>query len=78
MTRGKSLAFLAAVAVVFMIATATAAEQVTTLAGMGKKLRIDKEQISVSGISSGGFMAHQFHVAHSANVRGAGIIAGGP
>ena len=38
MTRGKSLAFLAAVAVVFMIATATAAEQVTTLAGMGKKL----------------------------------------
>ena len=23
-------------------------------------------------------MAHQFHVAHSANVRGAGIIAGGP
>jgi poly(3-hydroxybutyrate) depolymerase len=33
---------------------------------------------SVSGISSGGFMAVQFHVAHSGIVRGAGVIAGGP
>jgi poly(3-hydroxybutyrate) depolymerase len=33
---------------------------------------------SVSGISSGGFMAVQFHVAHSRIVRGAGVIAGGP
>jgi poly(3-hydroxybutyrate) depolymerase len=33
---------------------------------------------SVSGISSGGFMAVQFHVAHSRVVRGAGVIAGGP
>ncbi len=78
MTRLKSLAFLITATAVFMIATATAAEQVTTLANMGKKLKIDKEQISVSGISSGGFMAHQFHVAHSADLKGAGIIAGGP
>lgn len=41
-------------------------------------LHIDRQSISVSGISSGGFMAHQFHVAHSANVMGAGIVAGGP
>src|SRR5829696_611936 len=33
--------------------------------------------ITVSGISSGGFFAHQFHVAYSKLVNGAGIIAGG-
>lgn len=36
------------------------------------------EQTSVSGISSGGFMATQFHVAFSAQLSGAGIVAGGP
>ncbi|KYR01545.1 polyhydroxybutyrate depolymerase [Tieghemostelium lacteum] len=35
-------------------------------------------QITVSGISSGGFFAVQFHVAFSSIVEGAGIIAGGP
>eukprot|EP01121_Diplochlamys_sp_Union-15-3_P018176 TRINITY_DN6572_c0_g1_i2.p1 TRINITY_DN6572_c0_g1~~TRINITY_DN6572_c0_g1_i2.p1 ORF type:complete len:329 (-),score=49.08 TRINITY_DN6572_c0_g1_i2:23-1009(-) len=34
--------------------------------------------LSVSGVSSGGAMAVQFHVAHSASVIGAGIIAGVP
>ena len=33
---------------------------------------------TVSGISSGGFMAVQFHVAHSSTVKGAGVLAGGP
>lgn len=41
-------------------------------------LKIDKTNISVSGISSGAFMAHQFHVAHSAHIMGVGIVAGGP
>ncbi len=41
-------------------------------------VNIDPDQISVSGISSGGFMAHQFHVAHSEHIMGAGIVAGGP
>lgn len=41
-------------------------------------LNLDPQGISVSGISSGGFMAHQFHVAHSRHLMGAGIIAGGP
>jgi hypothetical protein len=41
-------------------------------------LCIDEAGVSVSGISSGGFMAHQFHVAHSARVMGAAIFAGGP
>jgi poly(3-hydroxybutyrate) depolymerase len=40
--------------------------------------RIDGSAISVSGISSGAFMAVQYHVAHSARVMGAGVVAGGP
>jgi len=42
-------------------------------------LSINPSEISVSGLSSGGFMAVQVHVAHSATFkRGAGIVAGGP
>jgi len=33
---------------------------------------------TVSGVSSGGFMAVQMHVAYSADVNGAAVIAGGP
>ena len=33
---------------------------------------------TVSGLSSGGFMAHQMHVAYSSTVTGAGIVAAGP
>ena len=33
---------------------------------------------TVSGLSGGAFFATQFHVAHSAIVHGAGILAGGP
>ncbi len=39
---------------------------------------IDMDGITVSGVSSGGYMAQQFHVAHSATVTGAAILAGGP
>ena len=43
------------------------------------QLNIDKTQTSVSGLSSGGFMAVQLHVGHSATfAKGAGIVAGGP
>ncbi len=42
-----------------------------------KAYNIDPGQISVSGLSSGGYMAVQFHVAYSSLIRGAGIIAGG-
>src|SRR5215212_5709951 len=48
----------------------------------GQKLQpvpnLDRSAITVSGLSSGGFMAHQFHIAYSKLVTGAGIIAGGP
>jgi poly(3-hydroxybutyrate) depolymerase len=38
---------------------------------------VDPEKVSISGISSGAFMANQFHIAHSALIMGAGIVAGG-
>ncbi len=42
-------------------------------------LNIDVAQTSVSGISSGGYMAVQLHVAYSGTFKkGAGVIAGGP
>ena len=42
-------------------------------------LNIDKTQTTVSGLSSGGYMAVQLHVAYSATFKkGAGIVAGGP
>lgn len=41
-------------------------------------LQVDLRQTTVSGLSSGGFMAAQFAVAYSATVSGAGIVAGGP
>jgi poly(3-hydroxybutyrate) depolymerase len=34
--------------------------------------------VTVSGLSAGGYMAVQVHVAHSSRVAGAGVIAGGP
>jgi poly(3-hydroxybutyrate) depolymerase len=41
-------------------------------------LNIDLAQTTVSGISSGAFMAVQFGVAHSTSVRGIAATAGGP
>jgi poly(3-hydroxybutyrate) depolymerase len=41
-------------------------------------LRLDAASVTVSGLSSGGFFAHQFHVAFSGTVVGAAILAGGP
>lgn len=38
----------------------------------------DAAEVTVSGVSSGGFMAVQFHVAHSGRVKGVGVVAGGP
>lgn len=39
---------------------------------------VDLSQSSVSGLSSGAYMAGQFHVAFSQTLIGAGIVAGGP
>ncbi len=42
------------------------------------KLAANLPQSSVSGLSSGAFMAAQIQVAHSNDIVGAGIVAGGP
>jgi len=42
------------------------------------QLPIDPATVTVSGISSGGSMATQFHVAHSSLVQGAGLVAASP
>lgn len=41
-------------------------------------LSLDPNSVTVSGLSSGGFFAHQFHIAYSGTVTGAAILAGGP
>ncbi|MGJ7917358.1 PHB depolymerase family esterase [Massilia sp. LXY-6] len=43
------------------------------------KYNVSVNDVSVSGLSSGGYMAVQMHFAYSATVRkGAGVVAGGP
>lgn len=42
------------------------------------RLAIDHERVSVSGLSSGGWMANQFHIAFSSAIMGAGVLAAGP
>lgn len=53
------------------------AAETVSLASL-RGLKIDTDSISLSGVSSGAFMAHQFHVIHSRHINGVGIIAGGP
>ena len=42
------------------------------------KLNIDLNQVTISGLSSGGYMAVQLHVAYSNTFKGVGVVAGGP
>ena len=42
------------------------------------RLNIAPDSLTVSGISSGGYMAVQYQVAYSKSIAGAGVIAGGP
>lgn len=42
-----------------------------------KGFNVKPGETTVSGLSSGAFMAHQLHVAHSDVIQGAGIFAGG-
>jgi poly(3-hydroxybutyrate) depolymerase len=43
-----------------------------------KRYNININETTISGLSAGGFMAHQFHLAHSDIINGVAIIAGGP
>jgi predicted esterase len=68
----KGLAAAAAMAFGAHACTATAAVPLPSLGA-------NPAEVSVSGLSAGGFMAVQLHVAYSATFkRGAGVVAGGP
>lgn len=41
-------------------------------------LHADVRELTVSGVSSGGYMAVQLHVAHSSRIRGVAALAAGP
>jgi len=47
-------------------------------ADSANSFRIDADRVTVSGISSGAYMAGQLHVAYSGLFSGAGLLAGGP
>lgn len=68
-----TIAFLRALAAAAAFASSTAFAAVAL-----PQLVIDKAQITVSGLSSGGFLAHQLGVAHSSTFSGVGVFAGGP
>ena len=42
------------------------------------RLKLDPAGLTVSGISAGGYMAVQFHVAYSGSVAGAAVLSAGP
>jgi poly(3-hydroxybutyrate) depolymerase len=66
-----------ALAVLAVSACSRSADDPATAARL-PKLPIDPATVTVSGISSGGAMATQFHVAYSSLVQGAGVLASGP
>ena len=68
--RRRHARFAAALLALAYAADAGAAERLGALP-------IDPSQVSVAGLSSGAFMANQIHIAHSADVMGAAMIAGG-
>lgn len=46
--------------------------------GLSSRQTHAAQTLTVSGLSSGGYFAHQFHVANSSWVKGAAVLAGGP
>ncbi len=65
-------------AIAMMMANASSKKPHDSPAKANKQLQLELSNISVSGVSSGGYMANQFHLAHSDWVDKVGIIAAGP
>lgn len=61
----------AALALLLSVTSACAADRLPALGA-------DAATFTVSGVSSGGYMAVQMHVAHSSRIRGVGALAAGP
>lgn len=61
-----------------LLAAACSSEEPQELESGLNVLDIDPFRLTVSGISSGGYMANQFHLAYGDRVQGAAILAAGP
>jgi len=70
----KGLHGVAAVLLALVVTAGPARSEAVPL----PSLNVAIGETSVSGLSSGGYMAVQFEVAFSSSVKGAGVIAGGP
>ncbi|MGF1641439.1 MAG: hypothetical protein ACFCUO_10875 [Rhodospirillales bacterium] len=70
--------FATRTAAAVLVAVGVAAPAVAADAPPLGRYAIDRGAISISGVSSGGYLAQQVHVAHAATVAGAGIVAAGP
>jgi poly(3-hydroxybutyrate) depolymerase len=71
MAKSQLVSMLQAAAVLLSPTVAGAADKLPALGA-------DPAQTSVSGLSSGAFMAVQYDVAYSSTTRGIGVVAGGP
>lgn len=69
---------MARLTLVLVVAALAACSEPVSVESDVVTYRIDPARVTVSGISSGAYMAGQLHVAHSALFRGAGLLAGGP
>lgn len=63
---------------VFVTVSALACMAATHAPKRLPRLQADAASVSVSGLSSGAFMAVQYDVAYSASTIGVGVVAGGP
>lgn len=64
--------------VLFAVGLAACGQDEAGSAGPTPAFAIDADRISVSGISSGAYMAGQLHLAHSTLFDGVAMLAGGP
>lgn len=67
--------------ILWLFATLTAALAAPALADPPPPLpamHADPDKVSVSGLSSGAYMAGQYSVAYASSIMGAGMVAGGP
>jgi poly(3-hydroxybutyrate) depolymerase len=77
----RSTAVAAAAVAAIGLGAATAQDRAVDVPGDVARLpslSIDPGGISVSGVSAGGYMATQLHIAHSRRIMGAGVLAAGP
>jgi poly(3-hydroxybutyrate) depolymerase len=74
----KNIGLIVAALGLMVMAACGRTEESAAASARLPELPLDPAAVTVSGISAGGYMAVQFHVAHSALVRGAGIVAAGP